>query len=60
MAQSDTRDQPVRDTETGVGAVGGDSLLNIPPCSMAEELGEQSQSFSSTHELSRTTLRVPT
>ena len=27
------------------GAVGGDSLLNIPPCSMAEEPGEQSQSL---------------
>ena len=28
-----------------LGAVGGDTLLNIPPCSMAEEPGEQSQSL---------------
>ena len=26
--------------------MGGDTLLNIPPCSMAEEPGEQSQSLS--------------
>ena len=45
MGQSDTRDQPIRDTETGVGAVGGDTLLNIPPYSMADEPGEQSQSL---------------
>ena len=35
----------VRDPETTTGAVGGDTLLNIPPCSMAEEPGEQSQSL---------------
>ena len=35
----------VRDLETTAGAVGGDTLLNIPPCSMAEEPGEQSQSL---------------
>ena len=37
VAQSDARDQSVRDPEAGVGAEGGVSLLNIPPCSMAEE-----------------------
>ena len=35
----------VRDPEATAGAVGGDTLLNIPPCSMAEEPGEQSQSL---------------
>ena len=35
----------VRDPETIAGAVGGDTLLNIPPCSMAEGPGEQSQSL---------------
>ena len=35
----------VRDPETTTGAMGGDTLLNIPPCSMAEEPGEQSQSL---------------
>ena len=35
----------VRDPETTAGAVGGDTLLNIPPCSVAEEPGEQSQSL---------------
>ena len=39
------RDPPVRDVEQTRGAVGGDTLLNIPPCSMAEEPGEQSQSL---------------
>ena len=43
--QSNVRDQPVRDPETTIGAVGGVTLLNIPPCSMAEEPGEQSQSL---------------
>ena len=28
-----------------LGQWGGDTLLNIPPCSMAEEPGEQSQSL---------------
>ena len=45
VAQLDNKDQPVRDNEPRVGAVGGDSLLNIPPCSMAEEPGDQSQSL---------------
>ena len=31
--------------ETTAGATGGDTLLNIPPCSMAEGPGEQSQSL---------------
>ena len=31
----------VRDPETTAGAVRGDTLLNIPPCSMAEKSGEQ-------------------
>ena len=44
-AQSNVRDQFVRDTELVTGAEGGDTLLNIPPCSMAEEPGEQSQSL---------------
>ena len=43
--QSNVRDQLVRDTELVTGAEGGDTLLNIPPCSMAEEPGEQSQSL---------------
>ena len=39
-------EQPnVRNPETTAGAVGGDTLLNIPPCSMAEGPGEQSQSL---------------
>ena len=45
MGQSDVRDQPIGDPNTTSGAVGGVTLLNIPPCSMAEELGEQSQSL---------------
>ena len=45
MGQSDVRDQPVGDPDTTTGAVGGVTLLNIPPCSMAEEPGEQSQSL---------------
>ena len=45
MGQSDVRDQPVGDPDTTSGAVGGVTLLNIPPCSMAEEPGEQSQSL---------------
>ena len=31
--------------QSNVGAVGGETLLNIPPCSMAEGPGEQSQSL---------------
>ena len=37
--------QSTRDVDTTAGAVGGETLLNIPPCSMAEEPGEQSQSL---------------
>ena len=44
-AQSSVRDQLVRDTGLVTGAEGGDMLLNIPLCSMAEEPGEQSQSL---------------
>ena len=44
-APSSTKDQSVLDTDTTAGAVGGETLLNIPPCSMTEELGEQSQSL---------------
>ena len=35
----------VENPEATAGAVGGDTLLNIPPCSMAEGPGEQSQSL---------------
>ena len=35
----------VRDPEATAGAVGADTLLNIPQCSMAEEPGEQSHSL---------------
>ena len=41
--QSQAGQSNVRNPETTAGAVGGDTLLNIPPCSMAEEPGEQSQ-----------------
>ena len=37
--------QNVEDPEATAGAVGGVTLLNIPPCSMAEGPGEQSQSL---------------
>ena len=40
-----SEDQSTRDVDTTAGAIGGEKLLNIPPCSMAEELGEQSQSL---------------
>ena len=45
VGQLSIRDQLGRDPETTSGAVGGDTLLNIPPCSMAEEPGERSQSL---------------
>ena len=45
VGQSNVRDQPVEDPNAITGAVGGVTLLNIPPCSMAEEPGEQSQSL---------------
>ena len=35
----------VENPETTAGAVEGETLLNIPPCSMAEGPGEQSQSL---------------
>ena len=38
-----SEDQSAQDVDTTARAVGGETLLNIPPCSMAEELGEQSQ-----------------
>ena len=37
--------QNVENPEATAGAVGGVTLLNIPPCSMAEGPGEQSQSL---------------
>ena len=40
-----SEDQLTQAEDTTAGAVGGRTLLNIPPCSMAEELGEQSQSL---------------
>ena len=43
--QSQTGQSNVEDPEVTAGAVGGDALLNIPPCSMAEGPGEQSQSL---------------
>ena len=45
VGQSDVRDQPIGDPDTTSGAIGGVTLLNIPPCSMAEEPGEHSQSL---------------
>ena len=43
--QSQAGQSQVENPETTAGAVGGDTLLNIPPCSMAEGPGEQSQSL---------------
>ena len=43
--QSQAGQSNVEKPETTAGAVGGDTLLNIPPCSMAEGPGEQSQSL---------------
>ena len=43
--QSQVGQQSVENPETTAGAVGGVTLLNIPPCSMAEGPGEQSQSL---------------
>ena len=40
-----SEDQPSQTGDVTTGAVGGHTLLNIPPCFMAEEPGEQSQSF---------------
>ena len=40
-----SEDQLAHTEDTTTGAVGGQTLLNIPPCSMAEEPGEQSQSL---------------
>ena len=43
--QSHVGQSNVENPETTAGAVGGDTLLNIPPCSMEEGPGEQSQSL---------------
>ena len=43
--QSQAGQSNVENPETTAGAVGGNTLLNIPPCSMAEGPGEQSQSL---------------
>ena len=43
--QSQVGQSNVENPETTAGAVGGETLLNIPPCSMAEGPGEQSQSL---------------
>ena len=43
--QSQAGQSNVENPETTAGTVGGDTLLNIPPCSMAEGPGEQSQSL---------------
>ena len=43
--QSQAGQSNVENPGTTAGAVGGDTLLNIPPCSMAEGPGEQSQSL---------------
>ena len=43
--QSQVGQSNVEIPETTAGAVGGETLLNIPPCSMAEGPGEQSQSL---------------
>ena len=40
-----SEDQLTQDGDATTGLVGGQTLLNIPPCSMAEEPGEQSQSL---------------
>ena len=46
MSEQTQAGQPsVENPEMTAGATGGDTLLNIPPCSMAEGLGEQSQSL---------------
>ena len=46
MPEQPQAGQPnVGNPETTAGAVGGATLLNIPPCSMAEGPGEQSQSL---------------
>ena len=43
--QSQAGQSNVENPETTAGAVGGDTLLNIPPCSMAKGPGVQSQSL---------------
>ena len=42
---TNSEDQLTQTEDTITGAVGGWTLLNIPPCSMAGEPGEQSQSL---------------
>ena len=43
--QSQVGQSNVENPETTAGAVGEETLLNIPPCSMAEGPGDQSQSL---------------
>ena len=43
--QTQAGQSSVENPETTAGAIGGVTLLNIPPCSMAEGPGEQSQSL---------------
>ena len=46
MPEQTQAGQPsVENPETTAGASGGVTLFNIPPCSMAEGPGEQSQSL---------------
>ena len=45
MGQSDVRDQPVGDPDTTSAAVGGVTLLNIPPCSMVKSQGNKVSLF---------------
>ena len=42
---SSNDDQSAQEVDITAGAVGGETLLNIPPCSITEEPGEQSQSL---------------
>ena len=45
VERSQAGQSTVENPETTAGAVGGETLLNVPPCSMAEGPGEQSQSL---------------
>ena len=56
-----SEDQLTRTEDITTRAVGGRTLLNIPPCSMAEEPGEQSQSpLPTAHERSGIKSGTPT
>ena len=48
--RSQTGQSNVEDPEITAGAVGGDTLLNIPPCSMAEGPGEQEEAKATSTE----------